>query len=100
MQPDERPSRPEELGKEMGKTSITKTATRRITPNQTYELLANELIDHFPERESRRQNNIKRKVSHEKVEPEWWSEEGKRIRKIRSQERDRKREQRSRWWKD
>lgn len=72
-------------------------ATHKITNEATLELLANELIDHFPEREFRRLNNIKRR---EKRSEESWDEryeKGKRIRETRAKERDRERKFSSRW---
>ena len=98
MQPEELKSRQEKPTRATEKTLTTKTVTRRITLNQTYELLANELIDHFPERESRRLNNIKRRKheASEESRDEAWS----RFRKARAEERNRKRKFHGRFWED
>jgi len=61
----------------MAKMSITKMDHLVTTDARTYELLANELIGHFPVRVARRLNNTKtRKVKHiaqEEHSEDWYT---------------------------
>ena len=67
-------------------------ATPKRIQNQTYELLARELIDRFPEREERRRNNTKRRQFKKEhyEEKQDWSSSWERQREIRAKERQRR----------
>ena len=75
----------------MVKTLTSKMGIHTTTNHQTYELLANELIDHFPARVARRLNNTKtRKVKHIAQEDKDWYTSWERQREVRSETWERK----------